>query len=137
MIDLPKRLIAPLITGLCLLFFAFFVAHWLHLFERWVYFDKSMHFTAGLALAFFFARLFDQELAQISIIKSIIVLTGLVCLVGVMWEFIEFISNTFSPTYAPLLFNYLHIGDLADTLCDIVADILGCLSFILIWVKKP
>ncbi len=55
-----------------------------------------------------------------------------VALIGVVWEFAEYLSAHYGVLISPLLVKYFHGGDLADTLGDLGADLLGAFIFVLV-----
>lgn len=89
------------------------------------YLDKVLHVTGGFIVAWFFSLFFYSELANFTSLKKILLLVSTVALIGVVWEFAEFLSGAYSPHYFPALYKYFHGGDLIDTLLDLVADLVG------------
>ncbi len=98
-------------------------------------FDKVMHFWGGVSVAlffiwyFYFSGRFTLPLPKDSKIFFIFLIVGLVALVGVGWEFFEYIGN-----------NYIAKGqmqgDLTDTMGDLFADLVGGLVFSLCFLPK-
>ncbi len=136
---MPKtssELTAPILLGFFVLFVGFCIGSWFDLYVRFSFFDTLMHFWGGLTVAFFFARYFKDASPHLSAFKKILFLIASACLIGVFWECAEYTSSVLSPIYAPLISNYFYIGTLADTLTDLVADMLGGFAFALLWITK-
>jgi len=97
--------------------------------------DKVAHFWGGLSVAiffvwfFYFSGKFNMPAPKDSKIFFILLTLGLVALVGVCWEFFEYIAN-----------NYIAVGEmqgnLADTMGDLLADLLGGLAVGLYFLPK-
>lgn len=126
----------PVILGVFILFLAFGIGSWFDLYVKFSSFDTLVHFLGGACVAFFFARYTRVELDTFPHIKKILFLTACACFVGVLWECAEYASSVLSPEYAPFITNYFYIGTLADTLMDLIADMLGGLTFALLWIKR-
>ncbi len=120
----------PLVAGLTVLFIGIFVGEAWGLYYVFPHFDKVMHVAGGLAIAWFALSLFQDELVRWRPWRQALVLLGVTCLVGVVWEFAEYLAN-FSRTSYPLLYHWFHGGDLADTLGDLAADLTGGSLFVL------
>ncbi|MDP3725106.1 MAG: hypothetical protein Q8R20_01395 [Nanoarchaeota archaeon] len=108
----------PVIAGILLL-----VAHAilspLLLYVQYPVLDIPMHFTGGFIAAWFFAAYFKNEQIKISKIAGIVIIIGGTAIVGVAWEWMEWIvDNVFLP-------NHPFMGGLDDTLLDLVMDLLG------------
>ncbi|MFH1759386.1 MAG: hypothetical protein ABH822_02390 [Patescibacteria group bacterium] len=106
--------------------------YWLGLFYDWDnaywWFDEVLHFFGGLWLAALFVYLTDR--LGLSVIRrrfwlKLILGLGFVALVGVLWEFHEFIADWF-------IGKMLMQGDVADTLSDLLFDLLGGLAYLLL-----
>ena len=131
-------LIAIFLTNLAGMYFGFY--------EYW-WFDMSLHFLGG----FFVAMLMAHYLADIietrnplcqshseaskkqeTGIKKYLVMVGAVTFIGVVWEFAEYLASQtlIEPLYNNFGFRTYFIGDLDDTINDLLMDIVGALAFI-------
>src|SRR3989338_4833796 len=110
---------------LAVLLFIWGVGMWFNLpFLIW-WFDIPLHFAGGFWV-FLFSRALIKKLnlkidGQFSGLAYFIWLIGAVALIGVSWEFTEFIGDRFifkfGFTYLPKIFE--------DTLLDLLMDLLG------------
>lgn len=87
------------------------------------------------------AMLMAHYLADIktsSKIKSCLIIIGAVSFVGIMWEFAEYIAGQIliDPIYNKFGLRTYFIGDLGDTMNDLLMDILGVLSWLAIFRKR-
>lgn len=119
---------APVLVGLAVIFVAVFPSEWFGWFGIH-FFDKVLHLSGGIISAWFFSIFFRNELSATSKIRAIIIIVSIVSLVGVFWEFSEYISSVYVSQIMPDISRYMYIGDLADTLGDILFDLTGGLSF--------
>ncbi len=146
-----KKYIVPAIVGVGLVLFSILPLT-LDLYHRFNHFDKLLHLSGGIIVAWFFSRYMSDELKQFhstsslrgdsvesgqaAKLKTLLILTAVACLVGVFWEFAEYLSSTYGPAYAPIIYRHFFIGDLADTLGDMLADIIGGFVFALCYIYK-
>lgn len=85
--------------------------------------DMLMHFLGGVwaTMLFFylFGNIFQNELYSnnTEVIKIIIVAISFAILIGVLWEFFEFIATIITSMQLQ--------GNLADTMKDLLMDIIG------------
>lgn len=91
--------------------------------------DKILHFLGGAIVAWFFSLVFTLELSSLPASKGFLVIISTVALIGVLWEFAEYLSGTYSPQF---IWNYFHGGDLPDTLLDLFVDMLGGAGFFML-----
>lgn len=109
-------------------------------FYRYQYFDMSLHFLGGFFVAMFFTNFLNSNYAdkslskaKISIFSLIIVSTTL--FVGVFWEFLEYLVTVYYRDYLLQKYSVICcIGNLDDTIGDLVFDITGALIFVLIYL---
>lgn len=98
---------------------------------RWNWFDITLHSLGGFFVAMFMASyLKDRLVSQINI-KNILIVVGATLFVGVTWEFAEYIANQIliEPFYRWFSIRAYFIGDLQDTINDLLMDMLGALAF--------
>ena len=136
-----------------IVFFLIFIiaVHALALVNYWYWtyqwLDIPMHFLGGfwVAMVFFWLRgstsqILSQireevEPRKIKIVIIVVSCLSFVALIGVLWEFVEFLYDVFisSRGYS----GFLQLGA-ADTIADLFFDILGGFVFIVIYrVFKP
>ena len=125
-----------IVASLVLIFLAIFIASNFDLYDRFKYLDKTSHFSGGVIVAWFFSIYFKRALKFFSGFERIVILVSCVCLIGVFWEFAEYLSRVYSPEYAPELYRYFRIGSMADTLGDLAVDMMGGILFGLFYILK-
>jgi hypothetical protein len=110
-----------------------FLSQVLHLYDLWPPTDIPMHFSGGVAIAFFISRCF-QLLPRTAVKRSRVALLELL-LIGsltatatVFWEFAEFSIDQVLGTNVQL--------GLANTIKDMAMGILGSLLLILIRMRQ-
>jgi hypothetical protein len=94
--------------------------------------DVILHFSGGFFVAMFFWHYFEDYIARGSWFKNLIIITGATLLIGVLWEFAEYIANQ---TLVDLIYEKYQIrtyfmGDIKDTMADLMLDILGALTLL-------
>ena len=111
-----------------------------HLIYPWS--DQILHFSGGFFVAMLLSIYLKDHLLDNSKIKNTLIILGVVSFIGATWEFTEYIANA---VLSPLIYNWLSVktyfmGDLNDTVNDLLMDILGAglFSFILhsLWSRK-
>jgi hypothetical protein len=99
----------------------------------WVYtwLDIPMHFLGGfwLAVVFFYFVNPRLQIINYKLLITLISALGFVALVGVFWEFFEFLCDVFIFSKG-----YLEVAQqgTADTMSDLFFDLLGGLAFLII-----
>ena len=126
---------APVMVGFVVLFVAVFITERFNLYDV-KYFDKLMHLSGGIISAWFFSIFFRKELNASSKLKAAIILVSTAGLVGILWEFTEYFSSVYVSQVAPALARYMYIGDLTDTLGDILLDLTGGFGFGLFYFMR-
>jgi hypothetical protein len=107
------------------------IYHW-----YWTYpwLDMPMHFFAGFWLAMFYFWFMARINAnQKRILLIIIGCLGFVALMGVLWEFFEFLCDVFIAAKGYLEVSQRGVG---DTMADLFFDLLGGLVFISVFKKR-
>ena len=101
---------------------------------KWDWTDIIAHFSGGLFMAMFMAAYLKDQLPPGKIIKNALIIVGVAVFIGVIWEFAEFIANQtlIVPTRKYLGVNAYFMGDLVDTVKDLLMDTLGALTFFII-----
>ncbi|MDO8495643.1 MAG: hypothetical protein Q7S32_04000 [bacterium] len=101
----------------------------LHLYLRTALFDITLHFLGGLGVYLTLYQFVSKDFQKVPRWQFIVLLIGATILVGVVWEFTEYISSTTIGTIGGVEL----IGDLRDTLEDLFMDILGAVVGSLIY----
>jgi uncharacterized membrane protein YjdF len=97
--------------------------------------DPILHFSGGLFVAMFFA----DYLRHLKIgnpgsprLKKILILISVTLFVGVIWEFSEYLTTGFFGNYLYGKYKIICcMGNLDDTMSDLLMDILGAITFVL------
>lgn len=106
-----------------------FLSGVLHAYDSWPHLDIPMHFSGGIAIAFFVSQCF-QSLPRESTRRSRVVILELVLIgsltasAAVFWEFTEFTADQLFGTNVQI--------SLANTMQDLAMGILGAIVFMLI-----
>ena len=85
--------------------------------------DDLAHFLGGLGIALLAIEYFSGKLGHLSKASYLLTIVGITIFVGIAWEVTEYFAQQI-----PALHNVPIIGDLADTLTDLVNDTIGALS---------
>jgi len=99
----------------------------------------SIHFLGGFFMAmlmFHYLKINELRIANCELgkIKKYLIILGAVSFIGVVWEFAEYLASQtlIEPIYNSFSIRAYFIGDLDDTINDLLMDILGALSFMFI-----
>src|SRR3989338_11244837 len=121
-----------------LILVAIFIINAIGLYNGWYrffWFDMVIHFLGGFFMAMFLSAYLKDHLFDGWKLKNFLIILGAVSFIGVVWEFSEYIANF---ALSPIIYDHYGIrtyfmGDLDDTMNDLLMDILGAgtLSFIL------
>lgn len=98
---------------------------------EWDWFDISMHYLGGFFVAMFMAYYLRDRLVPGINIKNALIIVGATLFIGVVWEFAEFIANQIliEPFYRWFGLRTYFMGDLKDTITDLLMDTLGSITF--------
>ena len=129
------HIITPVIFAACVIFVGIFVSGQYRLYEMWGHFDTAMHVLGGLTAAWFGLVLLQKEITHLPAWKQVLIFVSFATLAGVLWEFVEY-SVGVGRDVVPWLYRWLHGGDLADTITDLTADIIGALTLSLWALRK-
>ncbi len=82
-------------------------------------------------MAMFFYNYLKNHLLAGEIIKNTLIVVGATVFIGVIWEFAEYLGNQtlIEPTYRYFGIRAYFMGDIADTMLDLLLDIIGALVF--------
>ena len=114
------------------------------LYYRWYlsysWFDQVLHFSGGFFMAMLLSKYLKDHLLADSKLKNTLIILGVVSFIGITWEFVEYIANLI---LSPIIYNEFAIktyfmGDLNDTINDLLMDILGAgvFAFILHFIRS-
>lgn len=91
-------------------------------------------------MAMLFSAYLKDHLLDSSKLKNTLIILGVVSFVGVTWEFVEYIANV---VLSPIIYDLFAVktyfmGNLNDTINDLLMDILGAGVFVLhfLWSRK-
>lgn len=89
-------------------------------------------------MAMFMANYLKDHLIPSNNIKNALIVVGATVFIGVVWEFAEYIANQklIEPTYRWFGIRAYFMGDLQDTVNDLLMDILGALVLTTLSVLK-
>ena len=112
---------------LILIFTINIVGMYYQLYLNYSWFDQVLHFSGGFFIAMFFSIYLKDHLLENSKLKNTLIILGVASFIGVTWEFAEYIANL---VLSPMIYNTFAIrtyfmGDLNDTINDLLMDILG------------
>lgn len=96
-------------------------------YDHFLWLDILMHLIGGAWVGLFFVFLFQKHLSNLSNIQFLPFLVlglGFVALVGVLWEFYEYLSDVYIYKMHPLQLAP-NPKNLPDTLADLVNDLIG------------
>ena len=132
---MARQALKPFIFGLIVIFLGSFVVTFFNIYNAFPQLDKLFHVTGGFILAWFFSQIWANELKLLNFFQRLVIYMGVAVLIGVFWEIMEF-STSLPPLYNnQILRHYIYGGSLADTLADLMADILGAGIFGLLWLN--
>ena len=125
---------------------AIFIINALGLYYGWYHnsfwFDMTLHFLGGFFMAMLMANYLSDYLVNKNFLKNMLIIVGTTVLMGVVWEFCEYLANLI---LSPIIYNLFAVktyfmGDLDDTINDLLMDVVGAGLFSLIlhlfWSRK-
>lgn len=121
-----------------ILLFILFLTNFPSLYYGWYldysWFDTVQHFCGGFLMAMFMYGYLKDRLIKREWVKNTLIIVGTTVFIGVLWEFSEFIANQtlIEPTKKYFGINAYFMGDLIDTVGDLLLDTLGALVFLII-----
>lgn len=116
-----------------------FMVNLVSLYRQWYltysWSDQILHFSGGFFMAMLLSAYLKDHLLDNSKLKNTLIILGVVSFIGVTWEFAEYLASQMliEPIYNNFGIKTYFIGDLGDTINDLLMDILGAglFSFIL------
>lgn len=102
----------------------------------WV--DTVQHFLGGLLVAMFMAGYFRDHFLPKSNLNNALLVIGASIFVGVFWEFAEYIANQtlIEPFQKWFGIKAYFMGDLNDTVVDLMMDTMGAITTCLFILRK-
>lgn len=131
------------IIFLVIIFFSNLVGMYLGMYSYW-WFDMTHHFLGGFFVAmlmtYYLADILEPRISgyELRPLKKYLLIAGAVSLVGVIWEFYEYVASQIliKPIYDNLGIRIYFMGDLDDTINDLLMDVLGAIAFIFVRRKR-
>ena len=110
-----------------------FLINLIGLFYGWYdfpWFDTALHYLGGFFVALLFFNYLKKHFIPGSKAGNALILVGSVALIGVVWEFAEYIASQtlVEPVQAAFGIKTYFMGDLDDTVTDLLMDILGAMT---------
>lgn len=117
---------------LTIIFIANLVGMYFGAYNYW-WFDMTLHFLGGFFMGMFMWQYLKDSLPK-NKLKTILVVVGAVSFIGIIWEFTEYLASQtlIEPLYNRFGFRTYFIGDLDDTINDLLMDVLGSFAISLI-----
>lgn len=117
-----------------------YIIDWVWVFTRVFYrmptADAVFHFLGGLFVGLFFVDFFWKALAvERGLRRDAAIIVGLTLLVGLAWEVHEYLLDLAVGGFFKARDLDCCIGDLADTLSDLLLDALGAVAAV-VWVER-
>lgn len=101
------------------------------------WFDMIHHFLGGFFVAMLmwhYLKITELRISnfELNILKKCLILAGAVSFVGIVWEFAEYSASQtlIEPIYNKFGIRAYFIGNLDDTINDLLMDVAGALAFI-------
>lgn len=120
-----------------------FLINMIGLYRQWYlyysWFDQVLHFSGGFLVALLFSiYLKDHLLPNNEKTKNALIIVGVAVFIGVVWEFGEYAANLL---ISPIIYEHYGIrtyfmGDLADTVNDLLMDTLGASTFFILHLLR-
>src|SRR3989338_6979065 len=97
---------------------------------KFPWFDATLHFSGGVFVALLFSQYLKPHFRPNSKMANMLIIVGATMLIGVVWEFTEYtadhiIKPPLRAAYGPKVPNFM--GDLDDTISDLLLDTLGAM----------
>jgi len=127
-------LILTLLVNFAGMYFGFYNFWW---------FDVILHFLGGFFVAMLmvhYLKITELRITnyELTAIKGYLIIVGAVSFIGVVWEFAEYLASL---TLIESFYNNFgvktsFIGDLDDTINDLLMDIVGALAWLTVFRRK-
>ena len=119
-----------------------FVVNLVGLYYQWYlvypWFDQVLHFLGGFFIAMLMANYLNDYFVNKNTLKNLLIIVGVTVFIGVAWEFVEYIANQtlIEPVYIYFKVHAYFMGDLDDTVSDLLMDILGATTLSLLHLRR-
>ena len=119
-----------------------FVVNLVGLYYQWYlvypWFDQTLHFLGGSFIAMLMANYLSEYFVNKNTLKNLLIIVGVTVFIGVAWEFVEYIANQtlIEPVYRYFKVHAYFMGDLDDTVSDLLMDILGATTLSLLHLRR-
>ncbi|HEY4474620.1 MAG TPA: hypothetical protein VJC06_01715 [Candidatus Paceibacterota bacterium] len=119
-----------------------FVVNLVGLYYQWYlvypWFDQTLHFLGGSFIAMLMANYLSEYFVNKNTLKNLLIIVGVTVFIGVAWEFAEYIANQtlIEPVYIYFKVHAYFMGDLDDTVSDLLMDILGATTLSLLHLRR-
>jgi uncharacterized membrane protein YjdF len=120
--------------ALVIIFFVNVLGLYYGWYHDFFWFDMTLHFFGGFFMAMLMANYLDEYFVNKNLIKNVLIIVGTTTLIGVVWEFSEYTANI---VISPMIYKWFAVktyfmGDLDDTVSDLLMDVFGSLAFSLL-----
>ncbi|OGN07852.1 MAG: hypothetical protein A2750_00160 [Candidatus Yanofskybacteria bacterium RIFCSPHIGHO2_01_FULL_45_42] len=121
-----------------ILFISAYAGNYLGLGDRFWWLDVALHFLGGFFIAVLIREYYKSHLEKMAKPVRILFLVASVALVGLLWEFYEYLVWTFFDRFPQWdLFNIgFDLPDYFDALSDLLMDLLGTIALVLLNKKS-
>ncbi|OGM98268.1 MAG: hypothetical protein A2915_04080 [Candidatus Yanofskybacteria bacterium RIFCSPLOWO2_01_FULL_41_34] len=115
-----------------------FIINLIGLYNQWYliypWFDQVLHFSGGFLMAILLSIYLKNHLLENAKLKNILIVLGAVSFIGITWEFAEYLASQIlvESIYRNFGIRTYFIGDLNDTINDLLMDILGAGLFLFV-----
>lgn len=94
--------------------------------------SMTYHFLGGFFAAMLLASFYNSEFSKLSQPTRFLVVVAMALAVGAFWEMAEYLASQIltEPIYQAYQYHLYFIGDLADTIQDLLMDTLGAIAFV-------
>lgn len=127
---------------LTIIFFSNLIGMYYGMYQTW-WFDMIHHFLGGFFVAMLMVNYLKIKELRISnlelgLLKKYLIILGAVSFIGVVWEFTEYLASQtlIEPLYDNFGIRAYFIGDLDDTMNDLLMDVVGALSWLAVFRKS-
>lgn len=124
-------LIIIFISNLVGMYYGMYVTWW---------FDMLHHFLGGFFMAMLMVHYLGLRTKDLGLspLKTTLVVVGAVSFVGIVWEFAEYLASQtlIEPIYNSFAIRAYFIGDLDDTMNDLLMDVVGALAWLAVFRKR-
>lgn len=129
-----RRFILPLFIVIAAAYIGGVIGEWFY--HVWWY-DIMMHLAGGAWVALVFLEFCVRDgrvaVGQAAFSITALLTLGVVAFIGVLWEFAEYIYDVVIASRHPFIFTG---GDVADTLGDLLNDLVGGLAAVFVFRRS-